>query len=109
MFLRATIQTFRYIITARKRSLGQGNMFTDVCLSTGGVPGPRGSAAGGCLVKGGVCSGGCAWSRGVPGPGGVGSCPRGVGSGPRGVPDGSPGTATAAGSMHPTGMHFCFK
>ena len=33
-------------ITARKRSLGQGNMFTDVCLSTGGVPGP-----GGCLVE----------------------------------------------------------
>ena len=33
-------------ITARKRSLGQGNMFTDVCLSTGG---------------GGV------WSGGVPG------------------------------------------
>ena len=26
-----------YIITARKRSLGQGNMFTGVCLSTGGV------------------------------------------------------------------------
>ena len=25
-------------ITARKRSLGQGNMFTGVCLSTGGVP-----------------------------------------------------------------------
>ena len=41
------------IITARKRSLGQGNMFTGVCLSTGGVPGPRGEGA---------------WSRGeVPG------------------------------------------
>ena len=25
-----------YFITARKRSLGQGNMFTGVCLSTGG-------------------------------------------------------------------------
>ena len=37
------------IITARKRSLGQGNMFTGVCLSTGGVPGP-----GGCLVLGGA-------------------------------------------------------
>ena len=35
------------IITARKRSLGQGNMFTGVCLDTGGVwsrgrvPGPK--------------------------------------------------------------------
>ena len=28
----------RSIFTARKRSLGQGNMFTGVCLSTGGVP-----------------------------------------------------------------------
>ena len=37
------------LIAARKRSLGQGNMFTGVCLSTGG-----------CLVHGGVgaCSGG---------------------------------------------------
>ena len=44
------------IITARKRSLGQGNMFTGVCLSTGGgVPGP-----GGCLVPGG------AWWRSPP-------------------------------------------
>ena len=43
------------IFTACKRSFGQGNMFTGVCLSTGGVPGP---------------------GR-VPGPGGV-SCPRGV-------------------------------
>ena len=37
------------LITAHKRSLGQGNMFTGVCLSTGvssrgGVPGPRGGA-----------------------------------------------------------------
>ena len=35
-------------VTARKRSLGQGNMFTGVCLSTGGV----------CMVPGG------AWSLG---------------------------------------------
>ena len=44
---------------------------------------------GGCLVLGGVwCQGG------VPGPGGV----------PGGDP---PGTATAAGGTHPTGMHSC--
>ena len=28
--------TITFFITARKRSLGQGNMFTGVCLSTGG-------------------------------------------------------------------------
>ena len=28
--------SFDEIFTARKRSLGQGNMFTGVCLSTGG-------------------------------------------------------------------------
>ena len=61
-------KVFQGFIAARKRSLGQGNMFTDVCLSTGEglvpaaggawslfqwgeVPGP-----GGCLVPG---VGGC--------------------------------------------------
>ena len=39
------------IFTARKRSLGQGNMFTGVCLSIGG------SGPGGCLLPGG------AWRR----------------------------------------------
>ena len=50
-----------------------------VILSTGGFLVP-----GGCLVLGGV----------VPGPWGV----------PGGDP---PGTATAAGGTHPTGMHSC--
>ena len=51
---------------------------------------------------------GCAWSRGVPGLG------KGVwylgGSAPGGwlVPGGEPpGTGTAAGGTHPTGMHSC--
>ena len=35
------------IFTARKRSLGQGNMFTGMCLSTGRVPGQRGACSGG--------------------------------------------------------------
>ena len=58
-------------ITARKRSLGQGNMFTGVCLSTGGVPGPGGlgeapgpggvPGLGGCLVLGGSGLGGAWW------------------------------------------------
>ena len=72
------------IFTARKRSLGQGNMFPGVCLSTGGF------WSGGCLVPGGVPGPGGAWSWGVPG----------------GDP---PGTATAAGSTHSTGMHSCIK
>ena len=46
-------QAVPVLFTARKRSLGQGNMFTGVCLSTGG-----------CLLQGwvpglgGACSGG---------------------------------------------------
>ena len=47
-------------------------------LLLGGVPGPRGSAPGGCLVRGGVV-----WRP--------------------------PGTATAVGGTHPTGMHSCLK
>ena len=58
------------------------------CLVLRGVPGPRG-----------VCSWGGAWSGGVPGPGGV--CSWGC------VWWGPPGTGTAAGGTHPTGMHSC--
>ena len=57
------------IITARKRSLGQGNIFTSVCQEF--------CSGGGCLVRGGC---------GDP-----------------------PGTATAAGGTHPTGMHSCLR
>ena len=73
------------LVTARKRSLGQGSIFRSVCQEFcsqggclvpggwGGVPGPRGvPGPGGCLVLGG------AWSRGVPGLGGSqGPQPRG--------------------------------
>ena len=96
------------LITAHKRSLGQGNMFTGVCLSTG-VPAPGGgawswgvSAPGGCLLLGG------AWSQGVPAPGGV-PARGGGGTWSQGVPGGDPLMATAAGGMHPTGMHSCLK
>ena len=104
------------IITARKRTLGQGNMFTGVYLSTGGawcwggVPGSRGGgwcawsewgwSQGslvweGCLVQRSLVPGGlCAWSVGVWS---------------QGVPGGEPPpTATAAGGTHPTGMHSCW-
>ena len=67
------------VITARKQSLGQGNMFTGVCLSTGGCMVPGGAWSRGCMVPGGVHGprgvhrpGGCmvpggSWSRGVHG------------------------------------------
>ena len=70
-----------YIFTTRKRSLGQGIIFTSVCqeFCSRGVPGP-----GGCLVQRGevFAQGGC---------GDVETSP----------------TATAAGGTHPTGMHSC--
>ena len=60
------------IFTARKRSLGQGNMFTGVCLSregclVWGVPAPSGGAWLGVPGLGGAWSRGDAWSGGVPG------------------------------------------
>ena len=91
------------VITARKRSLGQGNMFTPLCHSV---------RRGGAWSRG-VWSGGSVWSRGdlvwshwgVPGPGGA---PGLGGSGLGGCLVESPRTATAAGgTRHPTGMHSC--
>ena len=66
-------------ITARKRSLGQGNIFTPVCHSV-----HRGDAwfRGGAWSWGGLVPGGC-------------------------LVETPPGTATAAGGTHPTGMHSC--
>ena len=95
-------------VTARKRSLGQGNIFIGMCqefCSQVGVSAPRG-----CLLQEGVCSRGCvcsgggvcsrgSGSRGGPGPGG---------SGPRGPGGDTPRTVTAAGGTQPTGMHSCF-
>ena len=126
-----------FIVTARKRSLGQGNIFTPVCHSVhrGEVPGP----GRGCLVLRGAWSqeGGLLWegawswgvpgpgrgvcSGGVPGPGGAwsqeGACSWGClvlegvcsrrVSGPRGAPGGDPRMATAVGGTHLTGMHSC--
>ena len=76
------------IFTARKRSLGQGNMFTGVCLSTGGCLSREGAwSQGGCLVPGvGLLRGGL-----IPGACLVATPP----------------TATAEGGTHPTGIHSC--
>ena len=41
----------RFLFTARKRSLGQGNMFTGVCLSTGGMHGPGVHGPGVCVWR----------------------------------------------------------
>ena len=89
------------LITARKRSLGQGNIFTPVCHSVhkgggsasvhDGMPPPRDQAPPGPAP---------------PGPG----APRD--QAPRGP--GTPGTEHAgrygqrAGGTHPTGMQSCF-
>ena len=87
------IQIVLLFITARKRSLRQGNIFTPLCHSVhSGVPGPGGSgprgrgvpASGGCLVQGDACS------QGVPGQ------------------DPPLRTATAAGGTQPTGIHSCY-
>ena len=92
------------IFTARKRSLGQGNMFKGVCLSTGGCLLLGGAWSGGCLLRGCLVwgawsSGGWArgvWFRGVPAPdGGAWWRP--------------PRMATAADGTHPAGMHSCLS
>ena len=98
-------------VTARKRSLGQGNMFTPVyhsvhrggCLVLGGCLVP-----GGYLVQGGVWSwGGCLVPGVVPGPGGWVPGPGGVPGSGGCLVETPPQTATAAGGTHPTGMHSC--
>ena len=71
------------LITARKRSLGQGNVFTGVCLSTGGLASQHAS-----LVT---------WPRGV-------SASRGVGQTPL---QENMGYAQRAGRTHPTWMRSC--
>ena len=98
-----------YIITARKRSLGQGNIFTSVCqefCSQGGC-----LLLGGCLLPGGACSWrvpapGGVWSQGVPAPGG------GLFQGGVPAPGGglvkTPRMASVAGGTHPAGMHSCY-
>ena len=58
--LRIALECF--LVTARKQSLGQGNMFTGVCLSTGGAVPRPGGGSGPSGGRWGACSGG-----GVPG------------------------------------------
>ena len=82
--------------TALKRSCGKVMLLqVSVILFTGGGAGP-----GGVPGPGGVCFQGVPGPRGVPAPGGLVLVP---GEDP---PETRPlRTATAAGGMHPTGMH----
>ena len=84
-----------FIFTARKRSLEQGNIFTSVCQEF---------CSQGCLLQGGLLPGGmCLLQRWALLPGGSAT---GGGLLPGGCGD-PPVTATAADSMHYTGMHSC--
>ena len=82
------------IVTTRKRSLGQGNVFTGIChsfcpqggLHPGGGLHLRGCASGG-LHPEGVC---LQWGLGRP-------CPS------------TTGYNQQAGGTHPTGIHSCFQ
>ena len=96
MYLSACERIYLWIYYCLQTKLREGNIFTGVCDSVhrgflvpgGGVPAPRGvwstegACSGGCLLLGG------SWSQGGPG--------------------GGPPMATAAGSMHPTGIHSCY-
>ena len=82
------------IVTPHKRGLGQGNIFTSVCQEF--------CSQGGCLVPGGSAPGGVSAPGRVPASGGVGGLlPGGC------LVETPPGTATAAGGTHTTGMHSC--
>ena len=117
------------IFTARKRSLGQGNIFRSVCQEfcpqggcmVWGVHGPGGAWSQGdawswgCMVLGGFMVlgavhgpkrvhglGGVCMVPGVSPPPGTMHTPQDHAPPPRGLK-----MATAVGGMHPTGMHSC--
>ena len=82
------------IFTARKRSLGQGNIFIGVCqefCSQGGLPGRRTPRQGDPRAR-----------RPPP----ARRPPQQGDPTPEGAP---PRMATAAGGTHPTGMHFYYE
>ena len=98
------------ILTARKRSLGQGNIFTGICLSTGG----RRHAWQGSCMAGGMHHRGYAWPRGLAWQGG-GACMAWGHAWQGGMRvwrerDARAGEmATEAGGTHPTGMNSFLK
>ena len=74
---------------------GQGNVFTGICLSTGGSSVHKGVSVQGVSVRGGgpLCPGG-------------GLCPGGLSVQGLCHPD-PPRTVMCVGGMHPTGMNSC--
>ena len=89
------------IITARKRSFGQGNIFTSMCQEFC----PRGGGVIPACIAGGIPA--CLAAGLQVGLLPVGGVPAPGGSAPGGAWWRPPGTATAAGGTHPTGMHSC--
>ena len=101
-FLSVVLWEVFALITARKRSLGQGYIFRSVCQEF--------CPQGGCLVRGGSCCQGGCLVRGVPAPGGLlQGVPAVGGACSGGCLVETPQTATAAGGTHSTGMHSCFR
>ena len=123
----------QWIFTALKRSLGKGNVFTPVCLFTGGSAhrmglSTWGSASRGVCLRGGSTSGGSAYSGDLH-PGGLhtwGSASRGsayrggvhpgrsatgvlhLRGGHLGVGRPPPPQTRKVGGTHPTGMLSCY-
>ena len=85
-----SVNSFVIIFTARKRSLGQGNIFTGVCLSTGGVCIPAGNGQVVCIP---ACNG--------VGVSALGCLPRGISAwGRMCLPRGLPGRCLPRGVHH---------
>ena len=85
------------IVTARKRSLGKGNIFTSACHSF--CP-HRGSVSRGVCLEGGSVSGGASVSR-------VGCASRG--SSVDLPPSDTMGYGQQAGGTHPTEINACLN
>ena len=118
--IRASFLLLFPVITARKRSLGQGNIFAPVCHSVHGGGVIPACIAGGipaCFAAGLLGEGGgipaclaTGLQGGSPGPQPGGKL-RGLAGGciPACTEAAPPPTwtATASGGTHPTGMHSC--
>ena len=107
--------TFSYFYRPQTK-LREGYVFTGVsfCSQGDGIPTCIAGGITACLAAGSACSQGVCSRGGVCSRRGAwsgGSAPGGLlqgGSAPGGVPGADPpGTATAAGGTHPTGMHSC--
>ena len=112
---------FRCVVTAHKRSLGQGNVLTPVCHSVhrgGGGLHLEGSASReglhpgeGSASRGGVCIRGRGLHPGEGSASGEEVCIQGRGLHPAGLartpPSDTMGYGQRVGSTHPTGIHSC--